>query len=260
MLKCLRLPFALDIIYGCYRILNKIDIFDTITYSLDHMKKHFYLILLPFAVLALNSCQKIEGTAVNPTNNISATYQPLTAGSKWTYRTDYSATGFALIDTGEITMGTTILTINNKQYHTATETRSGFGISDTGYYYVNNHEYSIMQKLTTGTSSYTVEMLYLKDNVPVGTTWAASLVYPVLGTVILNGRIAEKGISKTVSGKAYNNVIHTTVQLTLSASGQSMTFAYEMYVAPNVGIIHVELRNPGVSGVVPQDLVSYTIR
>ncbi|WP_040626205.1 hypothetical protein [Mucilaginibacter paludis] len=224
--------------------------------------KKYLLVLLPLvAMVILNSCQKINGTYItSPNSGVSATYQPLTAGSKWIYRVDYSATGYTLIDTDAITMGTTTLTINNKQYHTATETRSGFGIADTGYYYTSNHEYSIMQKISAGTSSYAVEMLYLKDNVPVGSTWTASLSYPVIGNVLLNGRITEKGVSKTVAGKTFSDVIHTTIQLTMSASGQAMTFTYEMYVAPNVGIIHIDLRSPGISGVVPQDLISYNIK
>lgn len=222
--------------------------------------KKYLLLLLPLLAI-LNSCQKIDGTAINGINSgASATYQPLTAGSTWKYRIDYSASfGFSMVDTNVITMGSKTLTISNKLYTQAYENNIGFGIIDTGYYYASNHEYSTMEKVSAGSSTYAVELLYLKDNVPVGTSWTASLSYPTLGAVQLTGKITEKGISKIVAGKTFTNVIHTTIQLQMSILGTPTTVTYEIYVAPNVGIVHVDLIQPGYAAV-PEDLIAYTIK
>ncbi|MEO6524759.1 MAG: hypothetical protein ABIN91_23945 [Mucilaginibacter sp.] len=223
------------------------------------MKK--YLLLLLSLIVILNSCTKLEGTVINGANSgASATYQPLTAGSTWKYRTDYTASvGYTLLDTSVITMSAKTSTINSRLYTQAYETRSGFGIADTGYYYTSNHGYSIMQTIPAGTSSYTLELLYLKDNVAVGTTWTSSLNYPSMGTVTLNGKITEKNISKTVLGKTYTKVIHSTLNLQMTIFGAPYPITYEIYVAQGIGIIHIDLIQPGTPPV-QQDLVSYTIK
>jgi hypothetical protein len=191
----------------------------------------------------------------------TATYQPLSAGSTWKYRTDYSAAyGYAFADTDLITMGSKTLTINSKLYTQAYETHSGFSLADTGYYYTSNHDYSTMQKVPTASgTSYAVEFLYLKDNAAVGTTWSSSLSYPHIGVIALNGKITEKGISKTVAGKTFTNVIHTSVSLTMSVLGQSVVANYEIYVAQGVGIVHIDLNEAGI-GTIPEDLISYNIK
>jgi hypothetical protein len=224
------------------------------------MKKYLLLLLPLLAVL--NSCTKITGVDLTGTSNgISASYQPLTAGSTWQYSTDYSASlGFPLIDTDAITMTAKTLTISSKVYNQAYETHAGFGITDTGYYHANNHEYSIMQKLQTSTSSgYAFEMLYLKDNVAVGTTWTANTSNTYLGNIQLTGKIVEKGISKTVAGKTYTNVIHTNLQLVVSLQGTTTPIAYDIYVAQGVGIVRIELNETGYA-TIPQDLIAYTIK
>jgi hypothetical protein len=223
--------------------------------------KKYLLLLLPFIAI-LNSCQKINGVQIaGVATGASATYQPLTAGSTWTYRTDYGGSfGYPLADTSVITMSANTYTINGKLYNQAYETHMGFGIADTGYYYTNNHEYSTMTKLqASATSSYAIEMLYLKDNAAVGTTWSSSTSNSSLGIIQLTGKIVEKSISKTVAGKKFANVIHTNIGLTYGIQGSTYTVTYDMYIAQGVGVIHVDLNQPGYP-TVPEDLIAYTIK
>jgi hypothetical protein len=222
--------------------------------------KKYLLLLLPFIVI-LNSCQKIAGTAIMGNNTATGTtsYQPLSAGSTWTYRTDYGSTLGA--DTSKITMGSKTTTINSKLYTQAYETLTSYpGLIDTGYYYASNHDYSTMQIVaTSSTSSSTVEFLYLKDNSAVGTTWTGTINYPSIATFTLNGKITEKGVTKTFLGKTYTNIIHSTVVLTITILGVSQPNTYDFYVAQGIGIVHIDLNSPGYP-TTTQDLLSYNIK
>lgn len=225
------------------------------------MRKYFLVLVLPF-LAALSSCTKIAGTVISNSNNLSATYQPLTSGSTWTYRTDYSGAGFAFIDTAIIVMSSKTYTINSKLYQQAYSHKpSTPSLVDTGYYYTTNHEYSLMQTVAAPgtTNSYAFEMLYLKDNLAVGGTWSSSTTNSFLGTIGLTGKIVEKGITKTVAGKTFANVIHTNVKLSITYQGISAVDTYDIYVAQGVGIIHLEVNTPGM-GTIPEDLVSYSIK
>ena len=223
--------------------------------------KKYLLLLFPLGLLLLDGCVKDIGSlgVVGANDGTSANYQPLTTGSTWTYRTDYSAAfGFPSIDTTVVTMGSKTLTISNLLYHQAYSYQPQFkSLIDTGYYGVNNHAYSIMQRLPGSNDGF--ELLYLKDNLAVGGTWTASTAASQLGNIQLAGKIVEKGISKTVAGKAYKNVIHTYLQLSTVLYGQNFSFSYDIYIAQDIGIIRIGLNEAGLA-LIPEDLIAYNIK
>jgi hypothetical protein len=222
--------------------------------------KKYLLLLFPLGLLLLSGCVKDVSSlgVVGANDGTNANYQPLTTGSTWTYRTDYSsAFGYPFVDTAVVTMGSKTLTISNLIYHLAYSKSTYKSLIDTGYYGVNNHAYSIMQRLPGSTDGF--ELLYLKDNLAVGGTWTASTAASQLGNIQLAGKIVEKGVSKLVAGKTYKNVIHTFLQLSTVISGQNFSFSYDIYVAQDVGIIRIELNEPGFT-LIPEDLIAYTIK
>ncbi len=88
-----------------------------------------------------------------------------------------------------------------------------------------------------------IERLYLKDNASTGATWNQDFSltipgFPLPVPLTVNNQIAEKGISRTVNGTAYSNVIH--VSTTLSSAlipSSAFTSSIDSYYAPKYGLI-----------------------
>jgi hypothetical protein len=227
--------------------------------------KKYLLLLLPLTVV-LNSCKKtVFHTIAHTNSNPSANYQPLTAGSSWTYRSDFSSFGLG-IDTTITVMSAKTSTISGKVYQQAySHAPASPSVLDTGYYYVNSHDYSMLQtiSLTAGGNSieYNFDMLYLKDNLAVGATWNVTT-----SALKLNGKIVEKGISKVVAGKTYTNVIHSNIVVNinyLSTNGfVTGSMNYDMYFAQGIGTVRTEISDltDPQAAVIAQDLIAYTIK
>jgi hypothetical protein len=90
-----------------------------------------------------------------------------------------------------------------------------------------------------------VEYIYLKDNSTAGTSWSQTFPATASGITFnatLTNTITEKGISKTVKGVAYTDVIHVTTVLTISVGGiplppGALTTDIQSFYAPNIGLI-----------------------
>jgi hypothetical protein len=181
------------------------------------------------------------------------TYQPVTEGSYWKYKLDFPASIFEISMTGKTQ------TINGNVYHIANGTYST-GTTAQGFYGINNHKYAIMQNMGTAGDIY---FTYLVDNAEVGYTWTDNLttsgtVNDVPGRVV--GKITEKGITKTVSGKVYKNVIHTTVQLQYAFFPPEFETVgtYDFYVAKGIGTIETDSNVMGITAA--EVLTDYKIK
>lgn len=167
------------------------------------------------------------------------TYMPATAGSTWNYELinnipPATTTPFILTST------TSDSAINGKSYRVFTNS-----ISANEYYNVTGNEYYNFRNLPAALGSSSVEYLYLKDNVDVGASW--SQTYPVMVSGVslnatLTNTIAEKGVSKTVNGATYNDVIHITTTVGVSIGGvplpaDAITSDIQSYYAARIGMI-----------------------
>jgi hypothetical protein len=215
------------------------------------------LVLSAFYCLAvLCGCQKEVESVVTPgdsTDTIptSESYLPLTAGTFWVYNDSATSEQDSAVVLNEE------LVQNNIHYK---KVKLGSDADGTfSYYGILDHNYYIYGQIDTLTGT----MLVLNDELNAGGSWTYDMGMignvPARGT----GTIAEKGISYTVQGTTYQNVIHTRYVISFNLLGTYVDFAtYEFYFAKGIGIIKVQSSMADSSGgteTSAQDLVDYTI-
>lgn len=188
--------------------------------------------LVTLALLAFTACS--DSSEPPGTTGDRYPYQPASKGSTWTYDGPVPSTLTSQGDT----------TINGKTYLLITNT-----VTPPQVFLVENGVYSIWPSTTPTPGA---EEIYLKENAPVGTTWSRTKS----GT-LYDYTISEIGISRTVSGHTYDNVIRVHLKQTFPnpITGPIITET-DRYIARGVGIIEV---NYG-SLAPPQVLVSYEIK
>jgi hypothetical protein len=173
----------------------------------------------------------------NSNNNGSTdgTYQPMSANSYWKYRQSGTFTGEStLTATGKKK------TVNGIDYYIFNGSGVGggealFGIKDHNYY-------QLAQGVAPNGASFDINFLYLNDTASVGYTWQHQAGQGNGFTAHTPGTIVEKGITMTVEGKTYKDVIHTRmeIQYDMPVFG-SITFAtYDYYIAKNIGVIKAD--------------------
>jgi hypothetical protein len=206
--------------------------------------------MLTSGIFLFSNCSKDDNGP-----NSSDNYSPLTVGSNWTYK--YSETGSST-DTFSVTVTNKDTTINNKTYKVLS---SSDGSGNNYMAKIDSNYYRFAS--FAGIASF--EELYLKDNRAVNSSWTSSVAFtlpssPIPLTADLTYVIKEKGISYSVNGKGYNDVIHVGVSVTVfSASFGSGEF----YYAKNVGMIEssISLTPTGQSPYSStQQLLSYEIK
>jgi len=170
------------------------------------------------------------GTTTPGTNNTG--YQPFNSGSYW----KYVATG-SITDEQTQTLTGKAASINGKTYYEMSQNSKTLGTS-LGYFNADDGVYKL--RASTYINGATIELTYLDANKAVGETWTAPMtdngqVNGVPARVL--GKIIEKGISHTVSGKSYSDVIHTQIDVQYDMGGFDTYSTYDMYIAKGVGII-----------------------
>jgi hypothetical protein len=186
-------------------------------------------------------------------NTNSASYQPLTVNSTWTYVTDYPTP-----DNVVLTATASTQTYNKKAYTIVQAKGTKLGTQNQ-YFYNANHLYNYRVPVD-GLGS--IDFTYLNDNAAVNATWTANVTDD--GTLSgiparMTGTLIEKGISKTVSGKKYTDVIHTTVLLQYDIASTYTTLAtYDFYVAKGIGIVEMDSNTYGITSTLK--LQSYQIK
>lgn len=194
------------------------------------MKKIMTLVCAGFL---LSACQKeieslngngatsggtTSGSTGGGTTTGSADYQPVTTASKWNMKStsigDYSMTSLG-----------TDTTINNLRYYK-------FDHSSAGRQYISKEGGVYKQRINYAPAGGWTTLTYLKD-AAVGTTWTETL--SASGTSFqMKYTVAAVGGTRTVAGKAYNNVLKVTYEQSL----MGMTTATgEQYYAKGVGPI-----------------------
>lgn len=195
-----------------------------------------------------------------------ANYQPLTAGSTWTYETTTRPANTKTSYTLTATTGDS--SINSKTYKIFTNSA---GTND--YYYNNGTEYYQFGGIAGITGN--TELLYLKSNLSAGAGWneTKNVTIPGIGnaSVKMNYTFVEKMASMSVEGATFNDVLHVKVELSdISVTGMPLPVASQdlhFYYAPGVGRIKSQLKltiNPPIGSPIVVDnetnLKSYSIK
>jgi hypothetical protein len=198
-------------------------------------------ILVLFALsLFFSACSKDKDDSGNTNPPAEDTFINTNTGSTWLYHEDNTTNGTSGNSDYILTATDRDSTIEGRSYHVYTNS-----MTDNEYMTISGHEYYKYESIpgTSDLGGIAAERLYLKDNLKQGDTWKQDFSFQPSGSPIplsfsLNNKIAEKGISKTVNGVAYNNVIHVSTTLTSSLiPSQNLTSTIDMYYAPDYGLI-----------------------
>jgi hypothetical protein len=224
--------------------------------------KRTLLTLTTLITLFFSACKKDSNN--KPGDNAAGdTYQPVTTGSTWKYRTTaispIPGDNTETLDTTENTMTAEIKKIGAKNYHVLKSVDND-GTTKT-YLNFENHIYSIIQLDDETDEQF--DMPYLNDNVTAGTSWTTALDLSDTETQVdarLKTTIAEKGISRIILGKNYTNVVHSNVELQVKINGTYTTqFTQEFYVAKGIGVVAV-YANAGGKVILKSEIFNYNIK
>ena len=184
-------------------------------------------------LLAISACKKSDTTVIV----VADKYMSITANSTWQMRVvdnvAVTTTNYTVTSTNRDS------TVGSKAYHVFTNSNTGVN----EYYFISGNDYYTFRTLGLTLGSATIETIYLKDASSVGTTWTQTQNLTVPGIpfpvpVTLTYKIEEKGISRTVNGVAYSNVIRVSLALSSSlVPPASLTTDIQSYYAPKFGLI-----------------------
>lgn len=178
-------------------------------------------------------------------------YITLTTNSTWNYQIVNNGGTGPMTATITITSTAKDTIINGKSYHI-------FNNSSGGNQYINitGHDYYQFDSLPIPTAP-AFDRLYLKDDVPVNTSWTQNLNIsipnlPLAIPVVLTNTVKEKGISRMVNNISYSEVIYVQTAITsvLIPAG-SLTSNIDSYYAKKYGLIEnssvIRLNFSGIS-------------
>jgi hypothetical protein len=194
----------------------------------------------------------------------SDSYQPTSANSYWHYKeTGDFISESTITSTGQHSTisGIDFVLFNSTSPQSTGNVQSYMGTKDHNFYFLDQGN------SPNSGASFDLNFLYLNDTASVGYTWDNNAGQGNGFTAHTPGKIMERGITLTVAGKSYNNVIHTQENLTydIPGFGTLNSATYDYYVAKGVGIIRVlaAVGDASVTGTVVHtttDLVDYSIK
>jgi hypothetical protein len=182
----------------------------------------------------------------------SGDYFPTTANSNWSYEFNGDPT-----DTLYRKAISTTKTAIGNTYNIFMETDDASqGFDSSGYYRKSNGSY--YEYIDAGDelgldSSVWIEYIFLKDNVPVNTSWTSPTINGTIqgSAIILRDKftILQTGVAVTVQGKSYPNTIVVEQRVEQSAGGiwvdvSAATGTLKIYYAKGVGMIKQEFTDP----------------
>lgn len=186
-------------------------------------------------------------SAINPPVT-SGDYFPTTDNSNWTYQ--ISTVDPAIDDTVRLTVSSTNTPIAGNIYRTFTSSPGdveSYYRKGGGLYY----EYSDLNDvLAYDTVTDKVDYIFLKDNVPVSTTWESPEVNATADSVSGKAKIKFTIEGKDIRTTIGNRTIDSVIQVKREYMFKSSTGAYEtvttanFYYAKNIGFIKAEISDP----------------
>lgn len=210
------------------------------------MKKVLFMAFLG-SILA-SSCKKSDPVTPGATDKFMTT----TAGSTWNYQTIDNMT--ATNTPYSLTSTSSDSSINGRSYHVYTYTDSTGSSSE--YYSISGNDYFQYTELSAQLPP--LELKYLVDNVPVGTSWTQPLALSQTQqgvTLNFNGTlkytVEEKGGSVTVGSTTYANTIKVRTEITNPSISSSLPLPITVepitqniyaYFAPKQGLVKREFQ------------------
>jgi len=196
-------------------------------------------------------------------------YFPRTTNSNWSYKYDNDPTDTLLQNVISQTQSALGNTYNIFMFN------DGSGVDTLGYYRKASGDY--YQYLDVGfffqlDNESWGEYIFLKDNVPVNTTWTSNSFSNTFtdstGTFPINVRfketIQQKDVPVTVQGTTYQNTIVVKEEYEYSFDGGANWTAFPEYstnyYSRNIGLIKIEFTdNSGNGGSYVQELTRYQV-
>lgn len=180
----------------------------------------------------------------------SADYFPTSDSSNWTYQDNLTT------DSLYTAVSATDATIAGNTYRTFISEQSG--TFDTSYYRKGSGLYytytNLNQFLIYDTVESKVDYIFLKDNVPVSSTWESPEVNATLTSVTGKAKIRftieGKDIQTTIGSSTIDSVIQVKQEYMFAPS---VTGVYQtvvtanFYYAKNIGFIKAEFSDPSAS-------------
>jgi hypothetical protein len=216
------------------------------------MKKNI-LTLIAITAILFSACKKDNN---DNSSGTSGDYQPLTTGSTWSYR--FTTSGLTpddepIVDTTVNTVTGTTKVFDGKTFRLM-KAVSGTETTETYFAIVNKVYYS-----RTIDEDGEVEVPYLNEAAPAGQTDIVQYQEDGIQSQVKT-TVVEKGISKTVLGKTYNNVIHTKVEVQTKVGNEYKTIgSTDYFIGKGVGLIYlsVSFNNEELTR---SELISYNIK
>lgn len=179
-------------------------------------------------------------------DSASNQFMSATPGSTWNYSFKDNTNAAANYNY-TVTSSNSDTSVNSRTYHKYSVSTGG-----TEYYNISGHDYYTYAALPAQIGGNYIENLYLKDNAAVGTNWMQTynIIYmSVPITLQTTNSIVATGLTRTVEGTAYTNVIQVNTSITPPAiPGLTLTSNISYYYAPRVGMIenHIEIHISGL--------------
>ncbi|MEO5595506.1 MAG: hypothetical protein ABIR15_11320 [Chitinophagaceae bacterium] len=223
------------------------------------------LVLYTFAaVFIFSSCQKELSFEITPANGTgtgtgtggatstdckSCVYMPVCDGTWYTFADTLGTVASIFTDTLRFSKDTTIDSKTfTKIYSPASKTYA--------YYNCTDGATRLIQYNTTSLAGNTISKLditFLKANLAVGGKWQDMLTNPLGQQVIYTDSIVAKGISRTINGKTFSDVIHVSVETGVNDSSIGGYFAFSVtdyYFAKGIGLIEALISYPSTGIVI----------
>lgn len=210
--------------------------------EIAHMKLYPLVCLL--MLLGFTQCKKKSSSPAAAVTD----YQPLTAGSSWSYITDGNSYVLTMTNRDTVALARTYKVVTNSNGENQYIAKSG----------TDHYRFAKFQGLFPNG----VEELYLRADQAVNATWQILIPLPVSGvTVNVTSKytIMAKGISRTVRGKTYTDVIQVKQEFTSPFGNHG---GGDHYYAKGVGLISTNLAItiPGQSINTVTELTTHQIR
>jgi hypothetical protein len=204
------------------------------------MKTSYYLFLV--GILIVSACSKNDEPVLVSAESTKNSYLPLTPGSKWQYTGAYS---YSVEVTGNQK------TIDGKPFF-ETKTINGTNVT-TGYARIENGVY--YNRGFVPQLGQDLELIILKDNVAIGSTWEKSIVANSIPTTY-RFTIDGTNLSQTVLGQNYTKVIRIKMESIFTFNNTPFLYSTQyIYYAYGVGVIQTDSDLLGLI-----NLSSYTIK
>ena len=228
--------------------------------KIKHLLSTFAVLLLIF----LTSCSKDSATdpATTPPAASSGDYYPTAINNTCTNKQNGTVLAPSKIIGTEVFNNSTYFKFNPTVASGVTLTQ--YLRKDTGVYYLKTSDATINLQSLTGTQTG-FEIIFLKDNVPVDTTWSGTYsttttysgFNPIVTTVNYTSKIIAKDVTAVVGTTTYDNVIKVFSTTTGTSQSNISVATSEYWLAKNVGVIK-SIQTSGTSSTITE-LVSYTL-